>query len=130
MSVRVKEAETRKGIYQDRTRSRARVRVWPKGRLTVEVIREDNGEGVQGVEVEIDGEVSRTDKRGVVVKEVDYGSKVRVVVRYTRVGSVVYVVERWEVEGGRAVCERNACTLEVSGNVRLRAYVKIVRVAG
>jgi len=81
MSVRVKEAETRKGIYQDSTRSRARarVRVWPKGRLTVEVIREDNGEGVQGVEVEIDGEVSRTDKRGVVVKEVDYGSKVRVV---------------------------------------------------
>ncbi|AJB41749.1 MAG: PaREP1 family protein [Candidatus Hadarchaeum sp.] len=96
-----------------------------KGRLTVEVVREDNGEGVQGVEVEINGEVSRTDQRGVVVKEVDYGSKVRVVVRDTRVGDVVYVVERWEVEGGRAVCEGNACTLEVSGNVELRAYVKI-----
>jgi len=129
MSVRVKEAETRKGIYQDRTRSRARVRVWPKGRLTVEVIREDNGEGVQGVEVEINGGVSRTDKRGVVVKEVDYGSKVRVVVRYTRVGSGSTLLRGGRL-GRRAVCERNACTLEVSGNVRLRAYVKIVRVAG
>jgi HAMP domain-containing protein len=105
------------------------VGIWLKGILTVEVVREDNEEGVQGVEVEINGEVSRTDQRGVVVKEVDYGSKVRVVVRDTRVGDVVYVVERWEVEGGRAVFEENACTLEVSGNVKLKAYVKIVRVA-
>jgi len=104
--------------------------VMHKGRLTVKVVREDNGEGVQGVEVEINGEVSRTDQRGVVVKEVDYGSDVRVVVRDTRVGNVVYVVERWEVEGGRAFCEGNACTLKVSGNVELRAFVKIVRVAG
>jgi hypothetical protein len=104
--------------------------VMHKGRLTVKVVREDNGEGVQGVEVEINGEVSRTDQRGVVVKEVDYGSDVRVVVRDTRVGDVVYVVERWEVEGGRAFCEGNACTLKVSGNVELRAFVKIVRVAG
>ncbi|MEM0009727.1 MAG: hypothetical protein QXX32_05215 [Thermofilum sp.] len=108
----------------------SKVGVLPKGRLTVEVVREDNGERVQGVEVEINGKVSRTDQRGVVVKEVDYGSKVRVIVRDTRVGDVVYVVERWKVEGGRAVCEGNACTLEVSGNVELRAYVKIVRVAG